>query len=109
MERRTPEDEESIRNHDESAAYAVNRYVEEHGLEFKEDELNEVIMQCKPTIKYFKETFNVPRPHEVHKDIDAIGRMDSTTNKTKKLSIWSCNTRNVSCVICCSEISTTQR
>ena len=40
-------------------------------------------MQCKPTIKYFKETFNVPRPHEVHKDIDAIGRMDSTTNKTR--------------------------
>jgi hypothetical protein len=82
MERRTPEDEESIRNHDESAAYAVHRYVEEHGLEFKEDELNEIIMQCKPTIKYFKETFNIPRPHEVHKDIDAIGRMDSTTNKT---------------------------
>ena len=34
MENRTPEDEESIRNHDESAAYAVHRYVEEHGLEF---------------------------------------------------------------------------
>ena len=83
MEKRTPEDEESIRNHDESAAYAVHRYVEEHGLEFKEDELNEIIVQCKPTIKYFKETFNVPRPHEVDKDIDAIGRMDSTTNKTK--------------------------
>ena len=83
MEKRTPEDEESIRNHDESAAYAVHRYVEENGLEFKEDELNEIIMQCKPTIKYFKETFNVPRPHEVHKEIDAIGRMDSTTNKTK--------------------------
>ena len=82
MEKRTPEDEESIRLHDESAAYAVHRYVEEHGLEFKEDELNEVITQCKPTIKYFKETFNVPRPHEVHKKIDAIGRMDSTTNKT---------------------------
>ena len=82
MENRTPEDEESIRLHDESAAYAVHRYVEEHGLEFKEDELNEIIIQCKPTIKYFKEKFNVPRPHEVHKDIDAIGRMDSTTNKT---------------------------
>ena len=82
MENRTPEDEESIRLHDESAAYAVNRYVEEHGLEFKEDELNEIIIQCKPTIKHFKEKFNVPRPHEVHKDINAIGRMDSTTNKT---------------------------
>ena len=82
MENRTPEDEESIRLHDESAAYAVHRYVEEHGLEFKEDELNEIIIQCKPTIKHFKEKFNVPRPHEVHKDIDAIGRMDSTTNKT---------------------------
>ena len=81
MERRTPEDEESIRNHDESAAYAVKKYIAENGLEFKEDELNEVIMQCKPTIKYFKETFDVPRPHEVHKDIDAIGRMDSTTKK----------------------------
>ena len=83
MEKRTPEDEESIRLHDESAAYAVKKYVEDNGLEFKEDELSEVIMQCKPTIKYFKETFNVPRPHEVNKDIDAIGRMDSTTNKTK--------------------------
>ena len=82
MENRTPEDEESISLHDESAAYAVHRYVEEHGLEFKEDELNEIIIQCKPTIKHFKEKFNVPRPHEVHKDIDAIGRMDSTTNKT---------------------------
>ena len=82
MENRTPEDEESIRLHDESAAYAVHRYVEEHGLEFKEDELNEIIIQCKPTIKHFKEKFNVPRPHEVHKDINAIGRMDSTTNKT---------------------------
>ena len=83
MEKRTPEDEESIRNHDESAAYAVKKYIEDNGLEFKEDELSEIIMQCKPTIKYFKETFNVPRPHEVNKDIDAIGRMDSTTNKTK--------------------------
>ena len=85
MEKRTPEDEESIRNHDESAAYAVHQYVEENGLEFKEDELNEVIMQCKPTIKYFKETFDVPRPHEVNKEIDTLGksRMDSTTNKTK--------------------------
>ena len=82
MENRTPEDEESIRLHDESAAYAVHRYVEKHGLEFKEDELNEIIIQCKPTIKHFKEKFNVPRPHEVHKDINAIGRMDSTTNKT---------------------------
>ena len=82
MENRTPEDEESIRLHDESAAYAVHRYVEEHGLEFKEDELNEIIIQCKPTIKHFKEKFNVPRPHEVHKDITAIGRLDSTTNKT---------------------------
>ena len=82
MENRTPEDEESIRLHDETAAYAVHRYVEKHGLEFKEDELNEIIIQCKPTIKHFKEKFNVPRPHEVHKDINAIGRMDSTTNKT---------------------------
>ena len=82
MENRTPEDEESIRLHDESAAYAVHRYVEKHGLEFKEDELNEIIIQCKPTIKHFKEKFNVPRPHELHKDINAIGRMDSTTNKT---------------------------
>ena len=46
MENRTPEDEESIRLHDESAAYAVHRYVEEHGLEFKEDELKTDIRQA---------------------------------------------------------------
>ena len=82
MEKRTPEDEESIRNHDESAAYAVKKYIAENGLEFKEDELDEIIIQCRPIITFFKKTFNIPRPHEVHKEIDAIGRMDSTTNKT---------------------------
>jgi hypothetical protein len=32
--KRTPEDEESIRNHDEASAYSIFRYIDEHNLNF---------------------------------------------------------------------------
>ena len=77
---RTPEDEESIRNHDEHSFYAIDKYCEEHGLLFHDKEMNDIVMQAKPTIGYFKEHFNIDRPHEVDSSIEP---MSSTTNKTK--------------------------
>lgn len=77
---RTPEDEESIRNHDENSFYAIEKYCEEHGLKFHNGEMKDIVMQAKPTIKYFKEHFNLDRPHEVD---SSIKPMSSTTNKTR--------------------------
>ena len=62
MAKRTPEAEESIRNHDEHAFYAIEQYCKKHGMVFHNDEMKDIVMQARPTIKYFKEKFNVPRP-----------------------------------------------
>ena len=77
---RTKEDEQSIRDHDEHAFYAIDMYCKKHGLIFHDDEMNDIVNHCKPTIKYFKEHFNVPRPHVID---PSIKPMSSTTNKTK--------------------------
>jgi hypothetical protein len=77
---RTPEDEQSIRDHDENSFYAIDKYCEEHGLMFHDSEMKDIVMQAKPTIKYFKEHFNLDRPHEVD---PSIKPMSSTTNKTR--------------------------
>jgi len=80
IENRTEEDEESIRLHDENSFYAIEQYCKKHGLIFHDNEMKDIVVQAKPTIKYFKELFNVPRPHEVD---SSIKPMSSVTNKTK--------------------------
>lgn len=77
---RTPEDELSIRNHDENSFYAIEKYCKENGLIFHDTEMKDIVLQARPTIKYFKEHFNIDRPHEVD---PSIKPMSSVTNKTK--------------------------
>ena len=57
---RTPEDEESIRNHDENSFYAIDQYCKKHGLIFHDNEMSDIVKQARPTIGYFKETFKFP-------------------------------------------------
>ena len=78
--RRTPEDETSIRLHDEHSFYAIEQYCKDNGLEFHYDEMKQIVDQARPTIKYFKDTFDVPRPQEVDR---SIRPMSSVTNKTR--------------------------
>ena len=80
MARRTSEDEESIRNHDENSFYAIEKYCEKHGLIFHDREMKDIVLDAKDTIGYFKELFNLPRPFEIDKTIKPMG---STTNKTR--------------------------
>jgi len=80
MERRTEEDEESIRNHDENSFYAIEQYCEKHGLIFHGDEMKDIVTSARDTIKYFKDKFNVTRPFDADKSIKPMG---SKTNKTK--------------------------
>ena len=76
---RTPEDEQSISDHDENSFYAIEQYCKKHGLIFHDNEMSDIVIQAKPTIKYFKEMFNVTRPHKIE---PSIKPMSSTTNKT---------------------------
>jgi len=69
-----------IRLHDENSFYAIDQYCKKHGLIFHDNEMSDIVQQARPTLKYFKETFNVPRPHEVD---SSIKPMSSVTNKTK--------------------------
>ena len=78
--KRTPEDETSIRLHDEHSFYAIEQYCKEHGLEFHDGEMEGIVQQARPTIGYFKKHFDYPRPHEVD---SSIRPMFSTTNKTR--------------------------
>ena len=80
MENRTEEDEESIRNHDEHAFYAIQKYCEKHGLVFHGDEMKDIVNSASETLKHFKTKFNVTRPFDVDKTIEPMG---SKTNKTK--------------------------
>tara|TARA_R100000030_G_scaffold43076_2_gene32432 strand:- start:1741 stop:3132 length:1392 start_codon:yes stop_codon:yes gene_type:complete len=80
MEKRTPEDEESIRNHDEHSFYAVEQYCRENNLEFDYDEHKALVDEATEIIGPFKRKFNVDRPYEVD---NSIRPMDSTTNKTR--------------------------
>ena len=80
MEKRTPEDEESIRNHDEHSFYAVEQYCRENDLEFDYDEHKALVTEATKIIGPFKRKFNVDRPYEVD---NSIRPMDSTTNKTR--------------------------
>lgn len=80
IEKRTSEDEESIRNHDEHSFYAVEQYCRENDLEFDYDEHKALVDESRDIIKHFKDKFNVDRPHEIDR---SIRPMDSTTNKTR--------------------------
>ena len=80
MDKRTSEDEESIRNHDEHSFYAVEQYCRENDLEFDYDENKALVDESRDIIKHFKDKFNVDRPHEIDR---SIRPMDSTTNKTR--------------------------
>ena len=80
MAKRTDKDEESIANHDEQTYYAIEQYLLEHGMSFHENEMIDIVQQARPTIKYFKEIFDLKRPFDHDNEIKP---MASTTNKTK--------------------------
>tara|TARA_Y100000114_G_scaffold157158_1_gene187553 strand:+ start:4508 stop:5881 length:1374 start_codon:yes stop_codon:yes gene_type:complete len=80
MSRRTEEDEQSIRDHDENSFFAIEKYCEKHGLIFHENEMKDIVVGAKETIGYFKKKFNLIRPFHLDKSIKPMG---SKTNKTK--------------------------
>ena len=79
MNKRTPKDVESARNHDNVPFYAIKKYCEDNGLVFHEDEFEDIISQAGPVIGYFKKQFNRKRPIEIDSTLNTL---PSNTNKT---------------------------
>ena len=81
MAARTPEDEESIKNHDETPFYAIQEYCKENGLEFHDGEFEDIVESVIKPILHFKKKFNRPRPFQVDKDIKPY--IETNTTKTR--------------------------
>ena len=79
MKARTPEDEQSVKDHDEVPFYAIKVYCEKNKLIFHKDEFNDIIEQSIPIILHFKDRFDRKRPKDVD---DSIETLNSKTNKT---------------------------
>ena len=79
MDKRTPKDVESARNHDRVPFYAIKKYCEDNGLIFHDDEFEDIIYQATPVIGYFKKQFNRKRPIEIDSTLNTL---PSNTNKT---------------------------
>ena len=79
MNARTPEDEQSVKDHDEVPFYAIKKYCEENGMKFHKNEFSDLIKQSVPIILHFKDRFDRKRPKDVD---DSIETLNSKTNKT---------------------------
>ena len=78
MRARTPEDEQSVKDHDEVSFYAIKKYCAENGLKFHDGEFRDIIKQSNPIIMHFKNKFNRRRPKEVDNTIKTLN--SKTTN-----------------------------
>ncbi len=79
---RTPEDEESIRNHDQNSFYAIEMYCKENGLNFHDNEFKDVVKSVSKTVKYFKKKFNKARPYQVDTSIKPYIETDTTKTRS---------------------------
>ena len=78
MRARTPEDEQSVKDHDEVSFYAIKKYCDENGLKFHDGEFEDIVEQSTPIIMHFKNKFNRRRPKEVDNTIKTLN--SKTTN-----------------------------
>ena len=77
---RTPEQVQSVRDHDQEPYYAIRKVCQENGLEFHDGEFTQIIKESVPIITHFKDFFNRDRPAEV---LPRLNTLPSVTNKTR--------------------------
>ena len=77
---RTPDQVESILNHDQVPFYAIREVCNKHGLEFHKHEFNQIVEESAIIIRKFKDHFNRDRPVEVYPELNTL---PSKTNKTR--------------------------
>jgi len=79
IRKRTPEQVQSVRDHDRVPFYAIQKVCDKHGLQFHPKEFKDIIYQQTDIINYFKKKFNRKRPIEV---LPSLNILPSATNKT---------------------------
>ena len=80
IRQRTPEQVQSVRDHDRVPFYAIQKVCDENGLRFHPQEFKDIIYQQTDIINYFKKHFNRARPVEVDPNLNTL---PSATNKTR--------------------------
>jgi len=76
---RTPEQVQSVRDHDQNPYFATKKVIKKYKLEFHPNELEQIIKESVPIITHFKNFYNRKRPHVV---LPRINTLPSETNKT---------------------------
>ena len=76
---RTPEQVQSVMDHDQDPYFAIKKVIRENNLEFHANELEQILKESVPIITHFKNFFNRKRPHVV---LPRIQTLPSKTNKT---------------------------
>ena len=76
---RTPDQVESVMNHDQVPFYAIRKVCEDNGLVFHKNEFNQIIEESAIIIRKFKDHFDRDRPVEVFPQLNTL---PSKTNKT---------------------------
>ena len=86
MKGRTSEIEQSVRNHDEKVAYAVEEVLKKNNLEYKESNIKKLATVGSGIVRYYKNKFQRIRPYNLAEalDMDDFDHMplDSDTMKT---------------------------
>ena len=86
MKGRTSEIEQSVRNHDEKVAYAVEEVLKKNNLKYKESTIKKLAKVGSGIVRYYKNKFQRIRPYNLAEalDMDDFDHMplDSDTMKT---------------------------
>jgi acid phosphatase (class A) len=77
---RTPEQVQSVQDHDQEPYYAIRKVCEKNNLEFHDGEFKQIIKESVSIIKHFKDLFDRKRPTEV---LSSLNTLSSVTNKTR--------------------------
>jgi len=65
MKGRTPEIEQSVKNHDEKVAYAVEQVLKKNNLEYKESTVKKIATVGSGIVRYYKNKFQRIRPYHL--------------------------------------------
>lgn len=63
--KRTPEMEQSVKDHDAESGFAIKKYLDENDLEYSEEEMDKIKDVGSGIVRHFKNKFQRPRPYHL--------------------------------------------
>ena len=83
IETATDEQKQQYINCDEDASYYIKQYMEDHDLDYEEDNIEYIEEQCSPIIRHYKNHFNRARPYQVADKLKMdLDRFNTETSKS---------------------------